>query len=127
MSLEGEYESSAVPVKIKCNHCENEFEKIWDNIKQRELKYGCCCLCNSSNIKVAEINEKLEKIGFKFADKLYVDAKTKNTYECEKGHKIVGAWNAIQHRKGKCKVCNPTKNMLNKLNKKENKHEDSMK
>lgn len=123
MSLEGEYESSGVPVSIKCNHCENTFEKIWDNIKQRELKYGCCCLCNSSNIKVAEINEKLEKIGFKFADKLYVDAKTKNTYKCENGHAITANWNAIKIRAGKCKICNPSKNMLKNMKKKAEKTE----
>jgi len=118
MNLIGEYKSSRVPVSIKCNQCENTFEKSWDNIKQRELKYGCCCLCNSSNIKIKEINEKLEKIGFKFADKMYVNATTKHVYECEKGHKIVGAWNAIQHKTGKCKECNPSKNMLKNSKKK---------
>ena len=118
MNLEGEYINSGLNIKIKCNHCENEFEKNWDNIKQRELKYGCCCLCNSSNIKVAEINEKLAKIGLKFADKLYVDAKTKNKYECENGHVIIANWNAIKVRTGKCKECNPSKNMLKQAKKK---------
>ncbi len=118
MSLEGEYINSGSNIKIKCNHCENEFEKNWDNIKQRELKYGCCCLCNSSNIKVAEINEKLAKIGLKFADKLYVDAKTKHKYECENGHVIIGNWNAIRVKTGRCKICNPSKNMLKQAKKK---------
>lgn len=117
MRLVGEYVNSGSNITIKCNHCDNEFEKNWDNIKQRELKYGCCCLCNSSNIKVAEINEKLEKIGFKFADKLYVDAKTKHSYECEKGHKIIANWNAIKVRAGKCKECNPSKNMIKQAKK----------
>jgi hypothetical protein len=113
MSLIGEYVNSRTNITIKCNNCENEFEKKWDNIKQRELDYGCCCICNSSNIKVAEINEKLEKIGLKFADKLYVDAKTKHTYECEKGHVIACAWNTIKVRSGKCKECK--KNIKQKL------------
>lgn len=124
MSLIGEYVNSGTNIIIKCNYCKNEFEKNWDNVKQRELKYGCCYLCNSSNIKITEINEKLEKIGFKFADKLYIDAKTKNTYECEKGHKITANWNAIKVRAGKCKECNPSKNMLKQAKKKDTSSKD---
>lgn len=118
MSLLGNYVNSGTPISVKCNHCENEYDSIWDNFKKREINsYGCCRVCNSSNTKVSEINEKLEKIGFKFADKLYVDAKTKHTYECEKGHKIVSNWNAIKVRAGKCKECNPSKHMLKQAKK----------
>lgn len=118
MSLVGNYVNSGTPISVKCNHCESEYDSIWDNFKKRELNsYGCCRVCNSSNTKVNEINEKLEKIGFKFADKLYVDAKTKNTYECEKGHVIIANWNAIKVRINGCKICNPSKNMLKQAKK----------
>lgn len=124
MSLESEYINAGTQISVKCNHCESEYEAIWDNFKKRELNtYGCCRTCNSSNIKVSEINEKLEKIGLKFADKLYVDAKTKNTYKCEKGHKILSNWNAIKIRSGRCKICNPSKNMLKQAKKKAEKTE----
>lgn len=124
MSLEGEYINAGTQISVKCNNCESEYEAIWDNFKKRELNtYGCCRTCNSSNIKVAEINEKLEKIGLKFADKLYVDAKTKHKYECDKGHVAIGAWNAIKLRTGKCKECNPSKNMLKNMKKKAEKTE----
>lgn len=125
MTLVGQYINAGTQISVKCNHCDSEYEAIWDNFKKRELNtYGCCRTCNSSNIKVAEINEKLEKIGLKFADKLYVDAKTKHTYECEKGHKSIANWTAIKVRTGKCKECAKLeKDMLKQAKKKAEKTE----
>lgn len=118
LTLTTTYVNNYTPIGIKCDNCDSEYEATWDNLKKREVEtYKCCRTCNSSNTKVNEINEKLEKIGFKFADKLYVDAKTKHSYECEKGHKIIANWNAIKVRAGKCKECNPSKNMIKQAKK----------
>ncbi len=100
------YINNSSKLSIKCDTCELEYEATWDNLKKREVEtYKCCRRCNSSNKKIEEINDKLSKIGFKFNDKVYVDAKTKNRYVCDNGHETIANWNAIKIRENSCKYC----------------------
>jgi hypothetical protein len=105
ITLLSDYVNSSTPLDIQCDTCDNKYEATWENLKKREVVFGCCRRCNISNKKIEEINEKLSEIGFKFNDILYVDAKTKNNYVCENGHETTANWNAIKIREGKCKYC----------------------
>ena len=56
--------------------------------------------------KIKELNIKLEKIEYTFADLIYTDAKVKNNYSCPNGHIVQKCWNTIKVQKDKCKECN---------------------
>lgn len=94
-------DSGKTPFTIACNKCNTEFTSVWDNLKQRQIKNGCTN-CN----KIKELNKKLEKIEYTFADLVYTDAKIKNNYSCPNGHIIQKCWNTIKVQKSKCKECN---------------------
>lgn len=93
------------PFTIACNKCNTEFTSVWDNLKQRQVKNGC----NNCN-KIKELNKKLEKIEYTFADLVYTDAKVKNNYSCPNGHIVNKCWNTIKIQKNKCKDCRNIKN-----------------
>lgn len=100
-----DYVKSDVPMMIKCDHCGSSYGSNWDNIVSRELKKRACRMCNASSFKLQKIQSKLDTLGLKFKDKLFVDAKTHYVFVCELGHENIGNWNAIRVRLHGCKHC----------------------
>lgn len=117
IELVGQFINSGSMMDIKCSNCESKYSAAWDNLKQREIKNGCCRNCLSSNKKLDKMSERLESLRLRFNEKLYFDAKTTYKWICPNGHEHVGNWNAIKLRKVGCKECNPTKHMLSKRSK----------
>lgn len=97
-----EYKGCEEKLIIACDICDVEAVSAWDNLKQRQLKNGCV---NCKNIN--EINEKIKNIGYKFADKVYIDRNHKHNYECinNSEHKLISTWCNMKIKKGKCKLC----------------------
>jgi len=105
METSSEFVKSSDTLALKCNYCESVYTNIWDNIKQRELKNGCCRECKASKNKLEKIQDKLSDLGLSFTGTLFLDAKTKYTWVCLNGHETIGNWNAIKVRKVGCKEC----------------------
>ena len=92
---------------ISCIICDTEVSSVWDNLKQRQIKNGCN-VCNKSNNKIKEINKELENIGYKFADKLYINNSTKYKFSCKNRHILETSVKTMFERSKKlykCKEC----------------------
>lgn len=100
-------DSDKTKFTIICNVCNTEASSVWDNLKQRQVKNGCH-ICNKSNKKIEEINQNLEKIGYKFISKLYINNSTKYDFSCMNDHILNTSVKTMLERSNKnyrCKKC----------------------
>jgi len=61
-----------------------------------------------SKIKVEDIQNELEKYGWKLISQEYKNLDSELIFECEEGHKVYSTWKKIRNKR-ECPVCNQNK------------------
>ncbi len=103
------FNGSAIPMILRCDVCESEYESIWDNVKQRELKNGRCRNCQSKHAWIDKNKEKLDNLDLLPAEPVLKDLRDVQKWICSAGHLHEVAWSTIKARKVGCKTCKKEK------------------
>lgn len=105
--LSDKYENNQTPLKIKCDKG-HEFERQFNNLKHNHE----CPVCKENKNKkkkseemIKEIQEYLNKFGYKLISTEYVNHGEKLDMICNEGHKCSISWGNFKSGR-RCKVCN---------------------